>query len=101
MAVAWSPGPGSRPGLLAARRPFFAAFLSRVTGPVPPAPASAPGVLEALVDRPLDWNKKRTYGMEHTANIRRRNMRVMRQILEGAAFGTLMAVILVGQHLLQ
>jgi len=25
----------------------------------------------------------------------------MRQILEGAAFGTLMAVILVGQHLLQ
>jgi len=28
-------------------------------------------------------------------------MRVMRQILEGAAFGTLMAVILVGQHLLQ
>jgi hypothetical protein len=28
-------------------------------------------------------------------------MRIMRQILEGAAFGTLMAVILVGQHLLQ
>jgi len=28
-------------------------------------------------------------------------MRVMRQFLEGAAFGTLMAVILVGQHLLQ
>jgi len=28
-------------------------------------------------------------------------MRIMRQILEGAAFGTLMAIILVGQHLLQ
>ena len=28
-------------------------------------------------------------------------MRIMRQVLEGAAFGTLMAMILVGQHLLQ
>jgi len=28
-------------------------------------------------------------------------MRIARQILEGAAFGTLMAIILVGQHLLQ